>query len=52
IKDILHERAWLQTDVFSVMVRCVVETRDLDHAKELERVMRSNYDHVEFWLDQ
>ncbi|CAL1543539.1 unnamed protein product [Lymnaea stagnalis] len=52
IKDILHERAWLQTDVFSVMVKCVVETRDLEHARQLEKEMRSHYENVEFWLDQ
>ncbi|GFN77273.1 L-threonine ammonia-lyase-like [Plakobranchus ocellatus] len=52
IKDILHERAWLQTDVFSVMVRCVVETRDMEHARQLEREMRKHYGHVEFCLDK
>lgn len=52
IKDILHERAWLQTDVFSVMVRCVVETRDMEHARQLEREMRKHYSHVEFSLDR
>jgi len=52
IKDILHERAWLQTDVFSVVVRCVVETRSLSHAKEMEAMLRKYYSQVEFhWED-
>eukprot|EP00128_Syssomonas_multiformis_P008837 Colp12_sorted_trinity150504_noHs@25985 len=33
IKDIFHERAWLESDIFSVQVKCVVETRDQEHAE-------------------
>ncbi|KAK7468186.1 hypothetical protein BaRGS_00036599 [Batillaria attramentaria] len=46
IKDILHERAWLKSDVFSVQVKCVVETRDMEHSKELERKLREVYSQV------
>ncbi|XP_064626321.1 L-threonine ammonia-lyase-like [Lineus longissimus] len=43
IKDIYHERAWLKGDIFSVAVKCVVETRGWDHAHELERVLTEHY---------
>ncbi|XP_071117070.1 L-threonine ammonia-lyase-like [Haliotis cracherodii] len=46
IKDIFHERAWLKSDVFAVQVKCVVETRDADHTKELEQLLRSHYSYV------
>ncbi|KAK7100502.1 L-threonine ammonia-lyase-like [Littorina saxatilis] len=46
IKDILHERAWLKSDVFSVQVKCVVETRDMEHSKELEQSLRKKYAQV------
>jgi threonine dehydratase len=48
IKDIFHERAWLKADIFSVQVKCVVETRGQDHATELEQLLRSHYGHVSF----
>ncbi|XP_064607381.1 L-threonine ammonia-lyase-like isoform X2 [Liolophura sinensis] len=46
IKDIFHERAWLKADIFSVQVKCVVETRDQDHADELEKTLRQQYTDV------
>lgn len=46
IKDIFHERAWISTDVFSVKVKVVAETRDKEHVKELEASLRSKYDDV------
>jgi len=48
IKDILHERAWLKSDIFSVEVRVMCETRDLEHAVELERVLKEQYKSVHF----
>mgnify|MGYP003574266398 CR=1 FL=1 len=48
LKDIFHERAWLKSDIFSVQTKCVVETRDQEHAQELERLLRSHYSHVAF----
>lgn len=35
VKDIHHERAWQDSDVMSVQIRCVVETRSRQHAEEL-----------------
>ncbi|EYC10007.1 hypothetical protein Y032_0058g2936 [Ancylostoma ceylanicum] len=46
IKDIFHERAWIATDVFSVRVKVVAETRDRQHVAELEEMLRSKYDDV------
>ncbi|XP_077865591.1 L-threonine ammonia-lyase-like [Saccoglossus kowalevskii] len=46
LKDIFHERAWLKTDIFSVQVKCVVETRDEEHGKELEKLLHKRYDKV------
>lgn len=48
IKDILHERAWLKSDIFSVEVRVMCETRDLEHAVELERALKEHYQNVHF----
>ncbi|XP_060077252.1 L-threonine ammonia-lyase-like [Ylistrum balloti] len=46
LKDMYHERAWIKSDIFSVQVKCVVETRDAEQSKELENVLREKYDHV------
>lgn len=43
VKDIIHERAWLSDDVFSVRVKVVCETRDLRHAHLLQEVITKNY---------
>ena len=40
IKDIYHERAWLQNSITSVEVRCVVETRGQEHGEELRRILK------------
>jgi hypothetical protein len=34
IKDIYHERAWVDTDIASVRVKCIVETSDRSHGEE------------------
>jgi len=44
IKDMMHERAWIKSDVFSVAVKTVVETRDKAQALELEAALRANYE--------
>ena len=31
-----------------LQVKCVVETRDVEHSKELENLLRTNYSHVIF----
>ncbi|GMT14829.1 hypothetical protein PFISCL1PPCAC_6126, partial [Pristionchus fissidentatus] len=43
IKDIFHERAWISTDVFSVRVKVVAETRDREHVLELEKTLKERY---------
>lgn len=48
LKDIFHERAWLKSDIFSVQVKCVVETIDKSHKDQLEKLLRSHYSHVNF----
>lgn len=39
VKDIQHERAWLESDVMSVAIRVVVETRGKDHAAVLKQTL-------------
>ncbi|XP_078657891.1 L-threonine ammonia-lyase-like isoform X2 [Branchiostoma floridae x Branchiostoma belcheri] len=46
LKDIFHERAWLTSDIFSVQVKCTVETRDKEHAEQLETELRNRYENV------
>ncbi|KAK4884994.1 hypothetical protein RN001_001265 [Aquatica leii] len=48
IKDILHERAWVVSDVFSVEITVVCETRDADHTTELQKLLLRNYKKVKF----
>lgn len=48
IKDMVHERAWIKNDIFSVEVLVVVETRDAEHAAEMVRVLKENYDKLSF----
>ncbi|EGD77250.1 hypothetical protein PTSG_12710 [Salpingoeca rosetta] len=39
VKDIHHERAWQESDVMSVQIKCVVETRSRAHAEELRQAL-------------
>ena len=48
IKDMVHERAWIKNDIFSVEVLVVVETRDSEHAAEMVRVLKDNYKKLSF----
>ena len=49
VKDIAHDRAFAGEDVNSVVVRCVVETRDAGHIHELrERLTEAGF-RVRFW---
>ena len=44
IKHIEHERTFMEGDLSTVTVRCVVETRDAGHIRELrERLARDGY---------
>ncbi|XP_073999687.1 serine racemase [Rhodnius prolixus] len=48
IKDIIHERAWITSDVFSVQVTVVCETMNMDHTNQLKKVLNENYNSVVF----
>ncbi|KAK5647924.1 hypothetical protein RI129_002816 [Pyrocoelia pectoralis] len=48
IKDILHERAWVASDVFSVDITVVCETRDAEHTAQLRELLNKNYKRVHF----
>jgi len=48
VKDIYHERAWLKNDIFNVRVKVTAETRDKDHAKEVEDAFHAHYSEVIF----
>jgi len=39
IKDIYHERAWLQTNVDQVQIKCVVELQGKEHSKRLKKAL-------------
>ncbi|GAB6024813.1 hypothetical protein CHUAL_009933 [Chamberlinius hualienensis] len=43
VKDIIHERAWLRNDIYCVEVKIMCETRDIEHAKEVEIKLRKKY---------
>lgn len=51
IKDIMHERAWIMSDVFTVAVKVVCETRDFEHANLLKEMLHKNYGNVVFGHD-
>jgi threonine dehydratase len=46
IKDIVHERAWVKQDTFSVGVKVVLETRNRMHSREVLKILREQYDDV------
>ncbi|KAG5885358.1 hypothetical protein JTB14_035163 [Gonioctena quinquepunctata] len=48
IKDVIHERAWVTSDIFSVEVKVVCETRDYLHSIELRDLLISKYRKVIF----
>jgi len=39
VKQITHERAWVESDITKVLVRCEVETRDATHAEEVRQAL-------------
>lgn len=47
IKDIMHERAWLK-DIYSVEVKCIVETADFENGLQLKKKLMDNYKTVYF----
>merc|ERR1719461_2381917 len=46
IKDMMHERAWIKNDIFSVEVLVVAETRDTEHASQMLTMLRSKYSNL------
>ena len=42
IKDISHERAWLDEDVFKVQNTVVVETLGTKHAEQLQQSLKDS----------
>ncbi|XP_065582889.1 L-threonine ammonia-lyase-like isoform X2 [Artemia franciscana] len=48
VKDIIHERTWLKSDVYSVEVKVLCETRDFAHLQTLKQLMEENYSSVFF----
>ncbi|XP_066992529.2 L-threonine ammonia-lyase isoform X2 [Anabrus simplex] len=48
IKDIMHERAWIKSDIFSVEVTVVCETGDTEHSVLLRKTLNKHYKDVAF----
>ncbi|CAD5227633.1 unnamed protein product [Bursaphelenchus xylophilus] len=48
IKTMHMDRTWLQQNVFSVMVKSSVETRNYEHASELKETLQQRYEEVDF----
>eukprot|EP00794_Sanderia_malayensis_P009006 gene9006-9968_t len=46
IKDIFHERAWVRSSVYTVVIKCVVEVRDYDHGVQLKEAVFAQYNDV------
>ncbi|XP_065658687.1 L-threonine ammonia-lyase-like [Hydra vulgaris] len=49
VKDIFHERAWLQTTVFKAEIKVICEVRDYEHGCALRKILEIKYDDVN-WL--
>lgn len=47
IKDIVHERAWVKQDTFSVGVKMLCETRNRRHSREVLQLLKEKYDDVQ-----
>lgn len=46
IKDMVHERAWIRNDIFSVEVKVLVETRNRRHTGEMFHQLRQQYSRI------
>lgn len=46
IKDMMHERAWIKNDIFSVEVKVMVETRNRCHTKSMFTQLCHKYDKI------
>ena len=45
-QDMFHERAWIRSDIFAVAIKCVVETRDANHSRELQNKLHEVYGNI------
>ncbi|KAA0202301.1 hypothetical protein HAZT_HAZT001295 [Hyalella azteca] len=50
IKDMTHERAWIRSDIFSVEVKALAETRDREHSLQLQAALQQRYSKLRFVL--
>ncbi|CAI9725821.1 L-threonine ammonia-lyase-like isoform X2 [Octopus vulgaris] len=48
IKDIFHERAWLNGDVFSVKVTIIAETKNKQHTGQLKDLLDRYYESIDW----
>eukprot|EP00095_Tigriopus_kingsejongensis_P001633 maker-scaffold121_size336169-snap-gene-0.13 protein:Tk01633 transcript:maker-scaffold121_size336169-snap-gene-0.13-mRNA-1 annotation:"hypothetical protein BRAFLDRAFT_286400" len=46
IKDMVHERAWIKNDIFSVECIVVVETRSAEHACQMFTHLKTKYTNI------
>jgi len=46
IKDMMHERAWIKNDIFSVEVKVLVETRNRDHTRSMFADLCQRYNKI------
>ncbi len=49
IKDIFHERTWLNASIFDVRVECVVETKGKEHGMQLKSALEKVYGERVTW---
>jgi len=53
VKDIFHDRTWLQASIHNVEIQCVVETRDREHALSLKKALERKYgNHFTWWEER
>eukprot|EP00004_Rigifila_ramosa_P018562 TRINITY_DN4633_c0_g1_i2.p1 TRINITY_DN4633_c0_g1~~TRINITY_DN4633_c0_g1_i2.p1 ORF type:complete len:248 (-),score=35.91 TRINITY_DN4633_c0_g1_i2:63-806(-) len=43
VRDVYHERAWLDSNIFAVQVKVLVETRNHEHGAELRAHLEKNF---------
>ncbi|GAB1608460.1 uncharacterized protein LOC115214098 [Argonauta hians] len=51
IKEIFHERAWLNSDVFSVKVTIIAESKGIYHTQQLKALLDTSYETID-WDDK
>ncbi|GJQ69158.1 hypothetical protein Trydic_g6313 [Trypoxylus dichotomus] len=46
VQSVHLERTWILTDVFSMVIKVICETKDFDHVVELEALIKNHYKEV------